>query len=66
MSCCCVSVLQASKQSAVSQERVDDILQENDALRTNLAALEQVTNQEALEMNSYVIHGSMSGNRMVN
>lgn len=34
---------QAAKQSAVSQERVDNILQENDALRTNLAALEQVT-----------------------
>ncbi|XP_061591657.1 GRIP1-associated protein 1 isoform X3 [Cololabis saira] len=32
---------QAANQSAVSQEQVDIILQENDALRTNLAALEQ-------------------------
>ncbi|XP_023812832.1 GRIP1-associated protein 1 isoform X2 [Oryzias latipes] len=32
---------QAATQSAVSQEQVENILQENDALRTNLAALEQ-------------------------
>ncbi|KAG7224367.1 hypothetical protein INR49_004709, partial [Caranx melampygus] len=32
---------QVASQSAVSQEQVDNILQENDALRTNLAALEQ-------------------------
>ncbi|KAM6924439.1 GRIP1-associated protein 1 [Xenentodon cancila] len=32
---------QAANQSAVSQEQVENILQENDALRTNLAALEQ-------------------------
>ncbi|XP_075882843.1 GRIP1-associated protein 1 isoform X3 [Nelusetta ayraudi] len=32
---------QVANQSAVSQEQVDSILQENDALRTNLAALEQ-------------------------
>lgn len=43
---CGASVLQVANQSAVSQEQVDNILQENDALRTNLAALEQVTNQE--------------------
>ncbi|KAG7242011.1 hypothetical protein INR49_024625, partial [Caranx melampygus] len=35
---------QVASQSAVSQEQVDNILQENDALRTNLAALEQVIN----------------------
>lgn len=51
--------LQASKQSAVSQERVDNILQENDALRTNLAALEQVTKPEDLQVNSYSTLGSM-------
>ncbi|XP_041860391.1 GRIP1-associated protein 1 isoform X4 [Melanotaenia boesemani] len=32
---------QAANQSVLSQEQVDNILQENDALRTNLAALEQ-------------------------
>uniref|UniRef100_H3CE16 GRIP1 associated protein 1 n=1 Tax=Tetraodon nigroviridis TaxID=99883 RepID=H3CE16_TETNG len=42
---------QASKQSAVSQERVDIILQENDALRTNLAALEQIQTAKTQEMN---------------
>lgn len=36
------SARQVANQSAVSQEQVDNILQENDALRTNLAALEQV------------------------
>lgn len=35
---CGLAVLQAA-----SQEQVDNVLQENDALRTNLAALEQVT-----------------------
>ncbi|XP_029911255.1 GRIP1-associated protein 1 isoform X3 [Myripristis murdjan] len=40
---------QAANQSAVSQEQVDNILQENDALRTNLAALEQ--ENEALRTN---------------
>ncbi|XP_051805818.1 GRIP1-associated protein 1 isoform X2 [Acanthochromis polyacanthus] len=35
---------QVANQSAVSQEQVDNILQENDALRTNLAALEQEYN----------------------
>lgn len=39
---CGALVLQVANQSAVSQEQVDNILQENDALRTNLAALEQV------------------------
>lgn len=42
----CALVLQVANQSAVSQEQVDNILQENDALRTNLAALEQVIKQE--------------------
>ncbi|XP_053706195.1 GRIP1-associated protein 1 isoform X3 [Synchiropus splendidus] len=32
---------QVASQSAISQEQVENILQENDALRTNLAALEQ-------------------------
>ncbi|XP_054465589.1 GRIP1-associated protein 1 isoform X3 [Anoplopoma fimbria] len=45
---------QVANQSAISQEQVDNILQENDALRTNLAALEQEnralrTNLSALE-----------------
>ncbi|XP_035500254.1 GRIP1-associated protein 1 isoform X3 [Scophthalmus maximus] len=35
---------QVASQSAISQEQVDNILQENDALRTNLAALEQENN----------------------
>lgn len=34
--------LQVACQSAVSQEQVEGMLSENDALRTNLAALEQV------------------------
>uniref|UniRef100_A0AAX7UMD9 GRIP1 associated protein 1 n=1 Tax=Astatotilapia calliptera TaxID=8154 RepID=A0AAX7UMD9_ASTCA len=38
-------------QSAVSQEQVDNILQENDALRTNLAALEQIQTVKTQEMN---------------
>lgn len=40
---CGVVALHTATQSAVSQEQVENILQENDALRTNLAALEQVT-----------------------
>lgn len=43
---CGAWVLQVASQSAVSQEQVDNILQENDALRTNLAALEQVIKLE--------------------
>lgn len=35
-------MMQVACQSAVSQEQVESILSENDALRTNLAALEQV------------------------
>uniref|UniRef100_A0A1A8LIK6 GRIP1 associated protein 1 n=1 Tax=Nothobranchius pienaari TaxID=704102 RepID=A0A1A8LIK6_9TELE len=42
---------QAANQSAVSQEQVDNILQENDALRTNLAALEQIQTVKVQEMN---------------
>ncbi|KAM4738166.1 GRIP1-associated protein 1 isoform 2-T2 [Anableps anableps] len=42
---------QAASQSAVSQEQVDNILQENDALRTNLAALEQIQTAKTQEMN---------------
>uniref|UniRef100_A0A1A8DKP5 GRIP1 associated protein 1 n=1 Tax=Nothobranchius kadleci TaxID=1051664 RepID=A0A1A8DKP5_NOTKA len=41
---------QAANQSAVSQEQVDNILQENDALRTNLAALEQIQTVKVQEM----------------
>ncbi|KAF6723566.1 GRIP1-associated protein 1 [Oryzias melastigma] len=37
--------------SAVSQEQVENILQENDALRTNLAALEQIQTVKTQEMN---------------
>uniref|UniRef100_A0A668ACX5 GRIP1 associated protein 1 n=1 Tax=Myripristis murdjan TaxID=586833 RepID=A0A668ACX5_9TELE len=42
---------QAANQSAVSQEQVDNILQENDALRTNLAALEQIQTVKTQELN---------------
>ncbi|KAM9343460.1 GRIP1-associated protein 1 [Pholidichthys leucotaenia] len=42
---------QVASQSAVSQEQVDNILQENDALRTNLAALEQIQTAKTQEMN---------------
>ncbi|XP_041801922.1 GRIP1-associated protein 1 isoform X2 [Chelmon rostratus] len=42
---------QVANQSAVSQEQVDNILQENDALRTNLAALEQIQTVKTQEMN---------------
>ncbi|XP_065808384.1 GRIP1-associated protein 1 isoform X2 [Labrus bergylta] len=41
---------QVASQS-VSQEQVDNILQENDALRTNLAALEQIQTVKTQEMN---------------
>ncbi|CAL8369905.1 unnamed protein product [Lota lota] len=42
---------QAASQSAVSQEQVEIILQENDALRTNLAALEQIQTVKTQEVN---------------
>ncbi|XP_028307952.1 GRIP1-associated protein 1 isoform X2 [Gouania willdenowi] len=42
---------QAANQSAVSQEQVESVLQENDALRTNLAALEQIQTVKTQEMN---------------
>ncbi|KAK9514693.1 hypothetical protein VZT92_025389 [Zoarces viviparus] len=42
---------QVANQSAISQEQVDNILQENDALRTNLAALEQIQTVKTQEMN---------------
>uniref|UniRef100_A0A3Q2YJJ9 GRIP1 associated protein 1 n=1 Tax=Hippocampus comes TaxID=109280 RepID=A0A3Q2YJJ9_HIPCM len=42
---------QVASQSAVSQEQVDNILQENDALRTNLAALEQIQTSKMQEFN---------------
>uniref|UniRef100_A0A674F0U8 GRIP1 associated protein 1 n=1 Tax=Salmo trutta TaxID=8032 RepID=A0A674F0U8_SALTR len=38
-------------QSAVSQEQVESILTENDALRTNLVALEQIQTVKTQEMN---------------
>uniref|UniRef100_A0A3P8PNE3 GRIP1 associated protein 1 n=1 Tax=Astatotilapia calliptera TaxID=8154 RepID=A0A3P8PNE3_ASTCA len=43
--------VRSPSQSAVSQEQVDNILQENDALRTNLAALEQIQTVKTQEMN---------------
>ncbi|XP_033826032.1 GRIP1-associated protein 1 isoform X1 [Periophthalmus magnuspinnatus] len=42
---------QVANQSAVTQEQVDHMLQENDALRTNLAALEQIQTAKTQEMN---------------
>ncbi|KAJ8265064.1 hypothetical protein COCON_G00141630 [Conger conger] len=42
---------QVACQSAVSQEQVENILSENDALRTNLAALEQIQTVKTQEMN---------------
>ncbi|KAL1021167.1 hypothetical protein UPYG_G00009680 [Umbra pygmaea] len=42
---------QVACQSAVSQEHVESILTENDALRTNLAALEQIQTVKTQEMN---------------
>uniref|UniRef100_A0A8C6WP78 GRIP1 associated protein 1 n=1 Tax=Neogobius melanostomus TaxID=47308 RepID=A0A8C6WP78_9GOBI len=43
--------LHVANQSAVSQEQVDHMLQENDALRTSLAALEQIQTAKTQEMN---------------
>ncbi|XP_046727006.1 GRIP1-associated protein 1 isoform X1 [Silurus meridionalis] len=43
--------LQVACQSAVSQEQVEGMLTENDALRTNLAALEQIQTVKTQEMN---------------
>ncbi|XP_043357472.1 GRIP1-associated protein 1 isoform X5 [Dermochelys coriacea] len=42
---------QVACQSAESQEQVETILSENDALRTNLAALEQIQTSKTQEMN---------------
>uniref|UniRef100_A0A8C7MGX3 GRIP1 associated protein 1 n=1 Tax=Oncorhynchus kisutch TaxID=8019 RepID=A0A8C7MGX3_ONCKI len=42
---------QIACQSAVSQEQVESILTENDALRTNLVALEQIQTVKTQEMN---------------
>ncbi|XP_054859404.1 GRIP1-associated protein 1 isoform X1 [Eublepharis macularius] len=42
---------QVACQSAESQEQVESILSENDALRTNLAALEQIQTSKTQEMN---------------
>ncbi|XP_023208700.1 GRIP1-associated protein 1 isoform X1 [Xiphophorus maculatus] len=42
---------QAANQSALSQEQVDGVLQENEALRTNLAALEQIQTSKTQELN---------------
>ncbi|XP_058873065.1 GRIP1-associated protein 1-like isoform X2 [Acipenser ruthenus] len=42
---------QVACQSAESQEQVESILTENDALRTNLAALEQIQTTKTQEMN---------------
>ncbi|XP_046727007.1 GRIP1-associated protein 1 isoform X2 [Silurus meridionalis] len=42
---------QVACQSAVSQEQVEGMLTENDALRTNLAALEQIQTVKTQEMN---------------
>ncbi|XP_061470249.1 GRIP1-associated protein 1 isoform X1 [Rhineura floridana] len=42
---------QVACQSAESQEQVETILTENDALRTNLAALEQIQTSKTQEMN---------------
>uniref|UniRef100_A0A3B3ZTC5 Uncharacterized protein n=1 Tax=Periophthalmus magnuspinnatus TaxID=409849 RepID=A0A3B3ZTC5_9GOBI len=46
-----LSANQVANQSAVTQEQVDHMLQENDALRTNLAALEQIQTAKTQEMN---------------
>uniref|UniRef100_A0A8C5AH63 GRIP1 associated protein 1 n=1 Tax=Gadus morhua TaxID=8049 RepID=A0A8C5AH63_GADMO len=43
--------VKAASQTAVSQEQVEIILQENDALRTNLAALEQIQTVKTQEVN---------------
>ncbi|XP_051949706.1 GRIP1-associated protein 1-like isoform X1 [Xyrauchen texanus] len=42
---------QVACQSAVSQEQVEGMLSENDALRTNLAALEQIQTEKTQELN---------------
>uniref|UniRef100_A0A3B3X653 GRIP1 associated protein 1 n=1 Tax=Poecilia mexicana TaxID=48701 RepID=A0A3B3X653_9TELE len=42
---------QAANRSALSQEQVDVVLLENDALRTNLAALEQIQTSKTQELN---------------
>uniref|UniRef100_A0A8C2KEA0 GRIP1 associated protein 1 n=1 Tax=Cyprinus carpio TaxID=7962 RepID=A0A8C2KEA0_CYPCA len=42
---------QVACQSAVSQEQVEGMLSENDALRTNLAALEQIQTVKTQELN---------------
>ncbi|KAI7797971.1 GRIP1-associated protein 1, partial [Triplophysa rosa] len=42
---------QVACQSAVSQEQVEGMLSENDALRTNLAALEQIQTAKTQELN---------------
>ncbi|XP_051965165.1 GRIP1-associated protein 1 isoform X1 [Xyrauchen texanus] len=42
---------QVACQSAVSQEQVEGMLSENDALRTNLAALEQIQSVKTQELN---------------
>uniref|UniRef100_A0A8C5BU58 GRIP1 associated protein 1 n=1 Tax=Gadus morhua TaxID=8049 RepID=A0A8C5BU58_GADMO len=44
-------MFRAASQTAVSQEQVEIILQENDALRTNLAALEQIQTVKTQEVN---------------
>ncbi|XP_061694178.1 GRIP1-associated protein 1 isoform X3 [Syngnathoides biaculeatus] len=46
-----VNTLKDQVASAVSQEQVDNILQENNALRTNLAALEQIQASKMQEVN---------------
>uniref|UniRef100_A0AAR2JV82 GRIP1 associated protein 1 n=1 Tax=Pygocentrus nattereri TaxID=42514 RepID=A0AAR2JV82_PYGNA len=45
-----VYTLQVACQSAVSQEQVEGMLSENDALRTNLAALEQIQTVKTQEL----------------
>uniref|UniRef100_A0AAR2LNA2 GRIP1 associated protein 1 n=1 Tax=Pygocentrus nattereri TaxID=42514 RepID=A0AAR2LNA2_PYGNA len=47
---CCLMELQVACQSAVSQEQVEGMLSENDALRTNLAALEQIQTVKTQEL----------------
>uniref|UniRef100_A0A8C2GTH9 GRIP1 associated protein 1 n=1 Tax=Cyprinus carpio TaxID=7962 RepID=A0A8C2GTH9_CYPCA len=48
---CVWAELQVACQSAVSQEQVEGMLSENDALRTNLAALEQIQTVKTQELN---------------
>ncbi|KAK3540365.1 hypothetical protein QTP70_030116 [Hemibagrus guttatus] len=47
----CSVELQVACQSAVSQEQVEGMLTENEALRTNLAALEQIQTVKTQELN---------------